>query len=167
MNTRLIIGALIVIVGISILLDLNLFKFLVPLLIIWIGVQIILGKDGTGNSYKQTEAQEDRIKRVLIFSGLNQTVQSNDFAGGEIVTIFGGAELDLSGVKTKTKNVKMELVSILGSITIKVPENWTVNSEGVGILGGFDNKANGGQTKKTVTADVKGVSVLGSVEVRN
>ncbi len=167
MNTRLIIGALIVIIGISILLDLNLFEFLIPLLIIWIGVQIIMGKDGTSNSSKLTEAQEDSIKRVLVFSGLNQAVQSDNFKGGEIVAVFGSVELDLSQVKTKEKNLKLELVSVFGSVEIKVPENWTVNSEGVGILGSFDNKANGGQTKKTVTADIKGISVLGSVEVRN
>lgn len=167
MNTRLIIGALIVLIGISILLDLNLFHFLLPLLLIWIGIQIILGKDGVDNSYKKTETQEDSVRRVLIFSGINQTIISDNFKGGEVITVFGTGEIDLTKVKTKEDDIRIELVTVIGKIHILVPTNWAVSSEGVGVLGTFDNKANGSKSKKSVHVTVKGVSVLGNVVISN
>ena len=166
-NTRLIIGAFIILIGISILFDLNLFKIIFPLLLIWIGVQVILGKDGGGNAYVRSDVQEDSIKRVLIFSGINQKISSSNFKGGEIVTVFGGGDIDLSEAKTKEKNIKLELVAVLGGLRIQVPQNWAIQSEGIGILGGFENRTNGKDIKKTVEVSIKGVAVLGGVEISN
>lgn len=166
MNIRFIIGTLIVLLGISILFDLNLFRIIFPLILIWIGVQVITGKD-TSNSTEQIEVQEHRMKRVLVFSSINQKVNSDNFQGGEIIAVFGGGEVDFSQVKTKEKNIKLELVAVCGGLEIIIPDNWIVISEGVGILGGFDNKANGSQAKKTVEVTIKGVAVLGGVQVRN
>lgn len=166
MNTRLIIGAFIVLIGISILFDLNLFRFIIPFILIWIGVQIITGKDGN-SEYSQTEVQEDRLKRVLIFSSMNQLVESDTFQGGEIITIFGKAEADLTTVKTKEKHIAIDLTAVFGSIDLRVPENWNIHSEGVGVLGSFNNNSNGGQVKKTVDVKIKGVAILGEVKVSN
>lgn len=163
--SRFIIGAIIILIGINILFDINMFRLLFPVLLIWIGARIIWGKDSTSFT-TESEAREDRIKRVLIFSGVKQKIQSDDFEGGEIVTIFGGAEIDLSGVKTKKKRIQLDLVAILGGMKITLPPNWSVRSEGVGILGGFNNQA-GKDTKKTVEVDLKGVAILGGVDVVN
>lgn len=167
MNTRFIIGLIIILIGVSILFDFNLFRFIIPALLIWIGVQIITGKDGNESQKEQVEAHEDKMKRVLVFSEMNQVILSDNFRGGEIVTVFGNADIDLSQVKSKEKNLKLELTAVFGSIDIRVPEQWIVKSEGVGILGNFENKANGGNTKKSVEVELKGVAVLGEVKVKN
>ncbi len=166
MNIRFIIGALIVLLGISILFDLNLFRLLLPIILIWIGVQVIMGKD-TGTPETQLEVQEHKITRVLVFSSINQKIMSDNFQGGEIVAVFGSGDIDLSHVKTKEKNLRIELVAIGGAIEITIPENWSITSEGIGILGGFDNKATANQTKKTVEVLIKGVSVLGGVVIKH
>ncbi len=166
MNIRFILGALIVLLGISILFDLNLFRLLLPLILIWIGVQVIMGKDN-GTKSEQLEVQENYIKRVLVFSSINQKITSENFKGGEIITVFGEGEVDFTHIKTKEKNLRIELVAVGGGLEITIPENWSVVSEGIGILGGFDNKANATQTKKTVEVLIKGVAVLGGVVVRN
>ena len=166
MNTRLILGAFIVIIGISILLDLNLFRFIIPIILIWIGIQIIIGKNSASTEQIQTNAQEDKIKRMLVFSTMNQVINSDNFQGGEIVTVFGSGEVDLTKVKTKEKNIKLELTAIFGAIQLRLPEQWAVRSKGIGILGTFDNNTNG-QTKKTLEVDMKGVAVLGEVKITN
>ncbi|HRN70895.1 MAG TPA: hypothetical protein PLS49_06985 [Candidatus Woesebacteria bacterium] len=166
MNIRFIIGTLIVLLGISILFDLNLFRLLLPLILIWVGVQVIMGKDN-GNPNEQIEVQEHHIKRIVVFSSINQKVVGDNFQGGEVITVFGGGEVDFSQVKTKEKEIKIDLVAICGGLEITVPDHWIINSEGVGVLGGFDNKANGSQVKKTVEVTIKGVAILGGVQIRN
>lgn len=163
--SRLIIGAIIILIGINILFDIDIFRIIFPILLIWLGTRIIWGKESTSFTTK-SEAREDKIKRVLIFSGVRQKLLSEDFEGGEIVAIFGGAEIDLSRVKTKQKRIQLDLVAILGGIKITLPESWSVRSEGIGILGGFNNEA-GKDSKKTVEVELKGVAILGGVDVVN
>ena len=163
--TRLIIGSIIILIGINILFDIDIFRILFPLLLIWLGARIIWGKDNSSFT-TQSESREDKLKRILIFSGVQQKVQSDNFEGGEIVTIFGGAEIDLSNAKTKQKQIQLDLVAILGGIKITLPPTWSVCSEGVGILGGFNNQA-GKDSKKTVEVNLKGVAILGGVDIVN
>lgn len=165
MNARFVVGILIIILGISILFDLNLFKLILPLFLIWIGIQIISGKDMSHHEMK--EASEDKIKRVLMFSGINQKIMTENFQGGEIVTVLGGGQIDLSEVKTKEKQITLELVAIMGGLEITIPKNWKVISEGVGILGGFDNQVKASEGKKTTDIYIKGVAVLGGVVIKN
>jgi len=83
-----------------------------------------------------------------------------------LVVVFGGGELDLSQVKTKQKQVTIEVVAIFGGLKIIIPPSWQVKSEGVGILGGFNNQAQLKGSKKT-TAIIEGVAIFGGVDISN
>lgn len=165
MNTgRLILGLLVILFGVSVFIDIPVFKFAFALMVIWLGIRVLTGKEGSfmGND-ERGETAEDEINRVMIFSGINRKFVSNDFKGGDIVAIFGGGEIDLSDVKTKQETIELDIVAVLGGLKIIVPETWSVRSEGVGILGGFDSKVK--SKEKGTKAVIKGVAILGGVEV--
>jgi predicted membrane protein len=162
-QTRIILGLLVIVFGISLLIDIPVFKFAFAAIIIWIGFSIITGRSGHQKFLTQSENAEDSINRVLIFSGLNQKVKSDNFQKAEVVAIFGGGELDLSKVKTKQTNVPLEFVAIFGGLKVILPPTWQVQSEGVGILGGFNNQAQSQGTK--TKAIIKGVAIFGGVDI--
>jgi hypothetical protein len=164
-NSRIFLGAIIIIFGVSILFNIDIIRILFPLLLIWLGIRIIGGKTSSPFLTK-SESHEGKIKHVAIFSEMNQKVQHDNLEEGEIIAILGGGNIDLSAVKTKNKRVKLDLVAILGGIKVTLPPNWSVRSEGVGILGGFNNNA-GTDVKKTVEVEVKGVAILGGVYIVN
>lgn len=165
-QSRFFFGILIILIGISLLVDFPLLRFAFPLLIIWLGIKMISRPVGKKSPTSTSENSENIINRVLIFSGIKQRVLSDDFQKAELVVVFGGGELDLSQAKTKQKQIEIEVVAVFGGMKIIVPKNWHVQSEGMGILGGFNNKTELSGTKKT-TAKIDGVAIFGGVEVVN
>jgi predicted membrane protein len=151
--------------------DLYLKPYLIPAIIIGIGLYIIFKpKKGSqpwkGAVYTETNS-ESQWESVSIFGG-NKNVISKDFRGGEMVTIFGGSELnmtqaDINGVVT------IEVVQIFGGTKLIVPANWKIRtSELVSIFGGTDDKRqlNANQDDNKVL-NLKGVSIFGGIDIRS
>ena len=166
-QSRIIFGFIIMLLGVSIIFEIPFFKYGIALLIIWVGLNLLTSGSGQQNKNK-AENDENEIDRVLIFSGINQKVISSDFRGVNLVVVFGGGELDLSEVKTKKKELSIETVVIFGGLKVRMPNDWQVQSEGIGVLGEFSNKTKSNSSKsKLVQAKAQGVAILGSVELVN
>ncbi len=105
------------------------------------------------------------INFVSVVGSSNRRVTSQNFRGGEVTAILGGADLDLRQASIQGEAV-LNVFSLAGGITIKVPVDWTVVMEGTAIIGGFEEKtappSAGG--KRLV---LRGYSILGGLEVRN
>lgn len=169
MKSHTLLGVVIILIGLSILFNFPIFNFLVAFVILWIGVKILTGQSRTfGNLASSTKGtlNEDFLNRVLIFSGIKARVNSQHFEGMELVTIFGGGELDASEAKPKGNKLEIDLVAIFGGIKLRIPKGWSVRSEGVGILGGFNNNTQA-PPKTSVTVNLKGAAIFGGVEVVN
>jgi hypothetical protein len=168
MRGHTLAGVIIVILGLSILFNFPIFNFLIAFIVLWIGVRILTGrgKFGTFGTEMGGSVSEDYLRRVLIFSGIKTKLKTENFAGMELVTVFGGGEIDAGSVSTKKTNIDMDLVSIFGAIKVKIPKGWKVVSEGTGIFGGFDNKTEA-SSKSAVTVHLKGAAIFGGVEVIN
>lgn len=82
---------------------------------------------------------DDQIECTAIFGGVKRNVVSKNFKGGEIVAIFGGAEVDLTHADFNGI-VKLEATNILGGTKLIVPPTWDVQSEMVAIFGGVEDK---------------------------
>jgi hypothetical protein len=164
---RPIIGALIIILGISALFGVFLFKFAIALIIIAVGIRVITGPS-RGHDYwsfgTTAVSDQDFINEVAVFSSLNKTIKSENFKGGKAVMVFAGGEINLSEVKVTGNEVKMELTAVFGGCKLIVPSNWRVNSQGVGIFGGYASKASG---EGDVVLTIKGAAIFGGVEIIN
>lgn len=166
MNPRYIIGIVFIALGISALTGFDLGRYIGPLFLIAIGLMIISGRNRRWEGCGETSPlEQDTINEVLIFSGAKRNIHSLDFNGGKITAVFGGAEFDFSSVKTKKKIANMELVAVFGGVKIKVPQNWVVTSEAVGILGGVDNHTR--SKEKTAELHLTGAAIFGGIEITN
>lgn len=169
MSSKIIVGLIIILLGLSVLfgVDIPIFQILFALLIIWLGVRILTGGGGwTVGSSQESTSRENRVKAVLVFSGMNRKLVSEGFEGGEIVAVFGGGDLDLSEAKAGNNNMKITVVTVFGSVKIIAPTSWRVETEGIGILGGYNNRTVGKETAKSVLR-IDGVAIFGGVDILN
>jgi predicted membrane protein len=129
--------------------------FFWPALIILIGLIVILrparqkktliipdtaGEPTDINTENQHTAMKGDILDVAsVFGGTKKLVLSKNFKGGEIVSVFGAADINLSQADF-TSPVKIEIVAIFGGAKLIVPANWEIRSETVVIMGGIDDK---------------------------
>ncbi len=103
---------------------------------------------------------------IAIFGGSTKKGQWVVAEELNAVAIFGGVELDFTSAYFAAPTVKIRAVAIFGGIEITVPEGLTVHVEGVGIFGGFDQKAEGPGDVGAPVLRVEGVAIFGGVEVK-
>jgi len=122
------------------------------------------------NPYDKVSATEDDyIDSTSVFGGSKRLVLSKNFKGGEVVTVMGGAEINLSQADIQGRAI-LDVTQIMGGTKIVVPSNWDVkSSEMVAILGGIDDKRiiqPGGVDPNKVLI-IKGTSILGGIDIRS
>ncbi len=164
---RIIIGIFIILLGISALTGISLFNFFFALILIAIGIRILAGrKQGSVHWDEKSISHENDLNEVAVFSPLNKEVVSENFAGGKIVLIFAGGEVDLRKAKAAGKTVDLEIVAIFGGAKIMIPKEWTVNtSKNVAVLGGVSNETEKGTSD--IVLNLKGAAIFGGLEIGN
>ena len=141
-----------------------------PVLLILAGGLILFRTMGGARSPrvsldKTGATPENAIDITAILGGIERRVVTPDFRGGEISALLGGCELDLRECSI-VKEAVINVFTVCGGITIKVPVDWTVVLDGVPVAGGFSQKtavAQGSGKRLLIT----GYAVMGGVEVRN
>jgi len=80
--------------------------------------------------------------------------------------LLGGGEIDLRDARFSEREVSIHVVAILGGCEVVVPEDATVNVNGVGIMGAFEHSAQGmsGSSGGPVI-NISGVAIMGGVDV--
>jgi predicted membrane protein len=168
--------------------DYSIDRFVIPVVLMAVGLVVILSprrkfkrREGdvemsepplvaTEETSQPGEASQpgyDKVEIVSIFGNVKKVIYSKRFSGGEVVSIFGGAELNLSQADI-TGPVHLEMVQIFGGAKLIVPAHWEVRSEAVAILGGIDDK----RPPQTITSPDKvlileGTVVFGGIEIRS
>ena len=105
-----------------------------------------------------------------VFSGTRQKIESQDFEGGRIAVVFGGAEIDLRSAGTKRDEITIKAEAVFGGIELWVPAHWQTIVRGTGVFGSFEDKtfpAAPGATVKAPRLLITGSAVFGSVIVKN
>jgi predicted membrane protein len=105
-----------------------------------------------------------------IFGGGERQVNAKNFRGARLFSIFGGYKVDFTHADIEGDQAVVEANAIFGGGEIRVPENWLVVLQGMGIFGAYEDKSRHVQSdasKPTKTLVVRGVAVFGGVEVKN
>ncbi|MFI5138944.1 MAG: hypothetical protein ACHQIM_14060, partial [Sphingobacteriales bacterium] len=111
---------------------------------------------------------DDYLDAVSVFGGVKKTILSKDFKGGEIVNIFGGAELDFTQADINGR-VIVDFTQVFGGTKIIVPSHWQVVSDLAAVFAGVDDK----RIKSTAMPNsdkilvLKGVSIFAGIDIRS
>lgn len=165
--------------------DFNLHRFLWPGFIIMAGLLIILRparrpRDWGGDwdrrrrcsptfsaSSQEGYISDDYINTTSVFGGVHKKIVSKNFQGGDITTLLGGTEIDLTQADF-TGQVRLDVTQIMGGTKIIVPPHWEVRSEVTAMFAGFEDKR---QQPAITNPDkvliIAGTSIFGGIELKN
>lgn len=140
-----------------------------PVLLIVIGLFMIFGswkKFRMKYQFRKTDGL-DIIQELSIFGGGERSIHSENFKGGEVISVFGGSKLDLTQANISPEGAEIEIVAVFGGSTLIVPSDWTVKLEIFNIFGGFSDKRMKVQVDPNKVLVVKGVAFFGGGELKS
>src|SRR5262249_43027893 len=109
------------------------------------------------------------LSEFAFMGGGDRVVRSQDFRGGEVTAILGGFGIDLRGAGIAGDSATINIFTLFGGVDVKVPEEWNVAGPGSPIPRGVTDSAKsfrqGDASAKTLV--IKGVAIMGGVEVKN
>jgi hypothetical protein len=167
----------------------NIWEYLWPGILIAVGLSILVkhleGRDhnlnpgspspGTGSTFPPggftaATSGAQYVYAECVFSGTRQKIETQDFLGGKVTAVFGGAEIDLRNANTKREEISIKAEAVFGGIELWVPAHWHTIVRGTGVFGGFEDKtfpAAPGASANAPRLVVTGAAVFGGVVVKN
>jgi predicted membrane protein len=184
-------GLLLIVVGGWLLLNtlglvsLDLWEFIVPLLLVLIGARIMMH-----NHRSRSDASRDlpgtppptgaapigplgssEPVHASLFSLLGSSKRrwgKSIFRAAETTAFMGGCELDLrDALMSAGELAVIDVFVVMGGVTIFVPPHWTVSQEIVPLMGGVHDKSRSLPSNPAQHLLVRGTVVMGGVEISN
>lgn len=145
-----------------------------PVAIILVGLWMILKPKRTKRNWDDWEhwrtepdSSDNAIEVNSVFGGTKRKILSKDFKGGEINTVFGGNDLDLSQADINAV-ATIEANIVFGGVKLIVPAHWQVKSEVDCVFGTVEDKRRDSTTAAdNKTLVLKGSVVFGSIEIKS
>lgn len=144
-----------------------------PAAIIALGIYIIFkhrNETTTEERVLSGYSSDDFFDDTSIFGGSNRIVNSKKFKGGNITSIFGGSEIDLTHAEIADGTAVIDVLAMFGGTTLIVPRDWNVQISVTPIFGGFGNKVRrepGASVDLSKTLVIKGTAIFGGGEVKS
>lgn len=108
-------------------------------------------------------AEPDRF--VAVFGGFQRKGHWRVRRDNQLLTLFGGGELDLTEATWEGEQIQMTGLTMFGGVEITVPEGVVVRNETVAVFGGADVDVPPAPTGSP-TLVVKGLCMFGGVSVK-
>jgi hypothetical protein len=143
-----------------------------PVILIAVGLLMLFNRTGVGLiaglRFRPSEAAA-RADGIAIFGGFKRRVMSEDYRGAHYIAILGGGEVDLRRALIQGDLAHIEITAIFGGFEIRVPKNWLVVNEVVGIFGGAADETvqplpEAPGVKRLI---VRGTALFGGVGIKN
>jgi len=128
--------------------------------------------EATGNS-PWSDGRQSRVtdtnstmSAMAILGGVSRGNNSSAFRGADLLAIMGGCEIDLRQAAINGEAV-IDVFAMWGGIEIRVPEDWTVVSRVVPLMGGVDDKTRPPQAATAHRLVLRGFAIMGGIEIKN
>ena len=140
-----------------------------PALLIAAGVMVILKgqfRVGSNPEHPGVDALTGaRLNIAALMSGNVSKVDAQDFSGGEIAILMGGAELDLRQASMNTQ-ATLHVFVLMGGLDIKIPNDWSVTVNAIPLLAGIEDKSvPPPQALKRLV--IEGFVLMGGIDIKN
>jgi predicted membrane protein len=154
--------------------EISIWNYAWPMAIILFGLWMILKPrrekrnwDNWDKWNTEPDSSDNRVEANSVFGGTKRKVLSKDFKGGEINTVFGGNDMDLSQADING-SATLDVNVVFGGVKLIVPAHWQIKSEVDCVFGTVEDKrrdTNVAAENKTLV--LKGGVVFGSIEIKS
>ena len=146
------------------------------IVLIAVGVALIAGgaRSRLGNrnpkvefaQFETSKTTDSFIKISNVMSSGRQTVESQEFGGGEVNAVMASVDLDLRDARIAIKPARLEIAAVMGSVNVKVPPEWNISIDNSVIMGSTeDNRRRGSAEGSEVDLLITGSVVMGGIEI--
>ena len=118
-------------------------KLIVPVIIIGVGLSLIFKNSALKNAPKSADGHI-----TAVFAGHEMKITEN-FKGNNLTAVFGGIDLDLRNAQI-SDDITINATTVFGGIDIYVPDNIDVKVKSTSVFGGVDNKTNDTSDKEHI-----------------
>jgi predicted membrane protein len=139
---------------------------IVPLLLVFLGGYMVWRGFG-GRRAARADDGHSSFSALAIMGGVGRRSNTQHFRGADLTAFMGGCEVDLrkASIEPGTEAV-IDIFAMWGGVEIKVPDDWTVITRAVPIMGGVEDK-----THVPPVADkrlvIRGLLLMGGASVKN
>jgi predicted membrane protein len=91
---------------------------------------------------------------------------STAFRGGSATAFMGGVEIDLRKARMEGDRAVINVFAMMGGVSLRIPEDWAVESKVFVLLGGIDDKTRP-PSEPAGTLILQGTAVMGGVEIKD
>ena len=141
---------------------------LFPFLLVLVGLGLVVTALARRVPSPGREVDSSSLVHAFAMLGGSQHVSNSaDFRGGTATALAGACEIDLRQATIAGGEAVIDTFAFWGGVDIIVPETWSVVLRGMPVLGSFEDKtmpSPGGSTQRLV---IKGLAIMGGVEVKN
>jgi hypothetical protein len=141
------------------------FSDLWPLLLVFVGSYLVW-QSAVGPRSRSPHDSNAVLNATAVLGGINRGNNSGAFKGGTLTAVMGGCELDLRQANLDGE-AAFEVFALWGGIEIRVPDDWTVVSYVVPIMGAVEDKTRPPQSAVAKRLIMRGVVIMAGVEVKN
>ncbi len=146
-------------------------RLLPPVIIIGVGVLMLARtldrRSRCGPAGAPRTSGENQVNLWTMFGSVRRVVDTPDFRGADVFSMFGGVDLDLRPARIAA-TASVEANTIFGGVEIHVPVDWAVELHGMGIFGGYEDTTlhppDGANAPRLI---VSGSAIFGGVTVKN
>jgi hypothetical protein len=106
---------------------------------------------------------------IAIFGGASRKGAWRAPATSTVVTVFGGADIDLRDAILPGREITIKAFSVFGGMSITVPPDMRVTDSGVAIFGGRDVSGNSAESERPDSPVLRltGACVFGGISVKH
>lgn len=136
-----------------------------PILFIVVGTSIIWNHIQFQKKIEKGKKASSMPSYYGVFSGIEETINTEDFKGANLYAVFGGVDLDLSKIQLK-EDITINVYAIFGAADVKLPSNVNVKLNASAFFGGNENKANQSEKKGNKNVQMNCISIFGGTEIK-
>jgi hypothetical protein len=118
-------------------------------------------------SYDEARGSDSADQIVAIFAGASRKHAWRVRKHTSILTVFGGAEIDLTQAIFEARDVEVNVFCLFGGIELTVPAGTDVNNQVMAVLGGSEVGRLTPPDPSAPRITLKGFVGFGGLEVRN
>ena len=150
------------------IIAISLFEIFLPVLLIMIGATVI----GSAVKVKKITTKTKEFKKSSfinlygILSNTKEKIESDKFKGASVYSIFGGVDVDLTGVKLDENSTSIYVYSIFGNTNILVSKELNVTMKSNSIFSVNENNNTNKHDKKNKNIHIHCVSIFAVCKIR-